>query len=251
MAWLETLRREAGRWTARGLDLVLPPRCGLCGAEAEPGPGPVCDTCGHRVPGTEPRCPACGAPATDGQPCRRCRGRARDWDGIAVLGGYADELRDAVLAAKRPAGEPQQAALAALLLRRHAESFAAWRLDLVVPVPMHWLRRATRGTSAAEGIARGVARGLGLACRSVLRRRRATRMQNELPSDERRDNVRGAFAASAAAAGRRILLVDDVTTTGGTLADCRRALVAAGAAAVYAAVAARADAGAEAMRGTP
>jgi predicted amidophosphoribosyltransferase len=65
-------------------------------------------------------------------------------------------------------------------------------------------------------------------------------MQNELPVDERWGNVRGAFRVRAAVKGRRILLVDDVTTTGATLADCRRALVEAGASAVYAGVIARA-----------
>jgi predicted amidophosphoribosyltransferase len=68
-------------------------------------------------------------------------------------------------------------------------------------------------------------------------------MQNELPFDDRRGNVRGAFVASRRTAGRRILLVDDVTTTGATLAECRQALVEAGASAVYAAVVARADRG--------
>jgi predicted amidophosphoribosyltransferase len=66
-------------------------------------------------------------------------------------------------------------------------------------------------------------------------------MQNELPPEERRGNVAGAFRASRAVAGRRLLLVDDVATTGSTLAACRNAAVSAGAAAVYAAVVARAE----------
>jgi predicted amidophosphoribosyltransferase len=42
-------------------------------------------------------------------------------------------------------------------------------------------------------------------------------------------------------AGLRLLLVDDVVTSGGTLAECRRALMDAGAAAVHAVAAARAE----------
>jgi predicted amidophosphoribosyltransferase len=67
-------------------------------------------------------------------------------------------------------------------------------------------------------------------------------MQNELEPAARRGNVRDAFRSSPAAQGRRVLVVDDVTTTGSTLSACRQALVAAGAAAVYAAAVARADA---------
>ena len=158
-----------------------------------------------------------------------------------VLGGYGDELRTAVLRAKRPGAETVAAALGRLLVRRHRDVLAAWGCDVVVPVPMHWTRRMMRGTSAAEEIARQVAADLGLPCRRLLARVRATRMQNELPFEERPGNVRGAFRARRGTAGRRILLVDDVVTTGGTLAECRRALAAAGAAAVHAAAAARAE----------
>jgi predicted amidophosphoribosyltransferase len=161
---------------------------------------------------------------------------------VVVLAAYADDVRSAVLAAKRPGGELPAAGLATLLARKHASQIAAWNIDLIVPVPMHWTRRMLRGTSAADGVARGVAAALDLPRRAALIRRRATRMQNELEPAARRANVRDAFRATAVVAGRRVLVVDDVTTTGGTLAACRQALVAAGAAAVYAAAVARADA---------
>jgi predicted amidophosphoribosyltransferase len=131
---------------------------------------------------------------------------------MVVLAAYADDVRSAVLAAKRPGGELLAAGLATLLARKHAGQIAAWEVDLIVPVPMHWTRRMLRGTSAADGLARGVAAALDLPRRT------------------------------AVAVGRRVLVVDDVTTTGGTLSACRQALVAAGAAAVYAAAVARADA---------
>jgi ComF family protein len=174
--------------------------------------------------------------------CRRCRGRCRDWDGIVVLAAYADEPRAAVLAAKRPGGEFMAAGLATLLATRHRGQLEAWGIDLIVPVPMHWRRRMMRGTSAADSLARALAAALDRPWRSALVRTRATRMQNELEPSARRSNVRGAFRAMSGTRGRRVLLVDDVTTTGGTLSACRRALVAAGATAVYAAAAVRADA---------
>ncbi len=242
-AWLRLVRQEAGRLAGQGLDLLCPPRCVFCRrdvADSPAGPGIVCDDCRRQLSCDVPRCPACGSPAATA--CRRCRGRCRDWDGLAVLSGYADDVRDAVLAAKRPGGEPVAAGLASLLVERHRERLTGWSIDAVVPVPMHWTRRLVRGTSAADSLARGVASALGPPCRPLLVRTRSTRMQNELPTSERRANVQTAFRGIRAAAGRRLLLVDDVTTTGGTLAACRAALVAAGARAVFAAVVARADA---------
>jgi len=243
MAWLTVLGRGAGRLAGQALDLLYPPRCVFCRAESADGPSGqavVCEECSRRLTVDGPRCPGCGEPAAAPVACRRCQGWT-DREGVAVLAGYGDELRAAVLAAKRPGGELQATGLATLLYRRHRESFLAWRIDVVVPVPMHWLRRATRGTSSADLLARHLARCLDLPCRRLVHRIRATRMQNELPPVERPANVRDAFRATAGAAGRRILLVDDVMTTGATLAACRQALLAAGAEAVLAAVAARAD----------
>lgn len=226
----------------RGIDLVCPPRCVFCRTDATGGgQAIVCSDCRRLLTCDLVRCSLCGAPAPDAGSCPSCRGRWRAWDGIVVLGGYTDDLRQAVLAAKRPSGELVVAGLATLLWDKHQATLSAWRLDLVVPVPMHWTRRAARGLSAAQELARRLAASLSVPCRVPLRRIRSTRMQNELPPEERRANVRGVFRSSTAVAGRRVLLVDDVTTTGATLAECREALTAAGAKAVHAAVVARAD----------
>jgi len=252
MAWFQ----RVCRWAGAGLDLLYPPRCVVCGEEGDPPAEPatwprfhpappVCPTCTRGLVGTVPRCLGCGERVADaGRPasCPRCvRGGGRDLDGIVVLGGYEGDLRTRVLEAKRPAGRLVAAGLARLLVERHRDVLLGWGIDLVVPVPMHWLRRSLRGMSSADELARWVAAGLGAPCEAGLRRRRPTRMQNELPWEERRGNVRDAFRTRRPLAGRRLLLIDDVTTTGATLAACRAAAVADGAAAVHAAVVARAD----------
>jgi ComF family protein len=146
-----------------------------------------------------------------------------------------------VLRAKRPAGDDVAAALASLIVRKHGERLASWDVGRVVPVPMHWLRRSIRGTSAADELSRRIARLLGLPHSPTLSRQRATRMQNELPITDRPRNVQGAFRSRQRIDGERILLVDDVVTTGATLSACCRALLAAGAVAVDVAVVAKAD----------
>lgn len=217
------------------IDLLCPPRCVVCGAEAERGPA-ICGGCAGVLSSGLARCTSCGEERHAG----RCR-RGYRGDGIVVLSDYADDVRTAVLRAKRPAGEQLAAGLGELLVAKHRETLVGWRIDGVVPVPMHWLRRMARGTSAADEIAAGIAGALGVARRRCLRRRRRTLRQNDVPADERGANVRGAFGLRGRPGCRRLLLVDDVCTTGATLAECRRILVEAGASAVYAAVIARAD----------
>jgi competence protein ComFC len=160
-----------------------------------------------------------------------------------VLGGYSDLLRDAVLRCKKPAGDGLSRALGELLVDVHGGTLSDWGIDRIAAVPMHWRRRFVRGTSAADELAAAIAARLQRPCRRLLRRRMATRMQNELPVADRRANVHDAFALRRSAAGAHVLLVDDVCTTGATLSTCAQTLKAAGAAAVYAVAVARAEPG--------
>jgi ComF family protein len=120
---------------------------------------------------------------------------------------------------------------AARLLPRRV--FAA--ADLVVPVPLHRLRRMQRGYNQAEMIARGMCVQAGIAQRfaaGVCIRRRRTRTQTHLSAHQRHTNCSGAFfvpeRARARLQGARVLLVDDVVTTGATVRNCTYALQQAG-----------------------
>ena len=60
----------------------------------------------------------------------------------------------------------------------------------------------------------------------LLQRRRETAAQTQLPEDERRRNVRGAFALNPdrPVNDKCILLIDDVYTSGSTVNECSRTL---------------------------
>jgi len=113
-----------------------------------------------------------------------------------------------------------------------AERYPYDRDALLVPVPLHPHRLRERGFNQALLLARvlGRRRGLTLAARALVRKRH-TRAQPGLAAEERRRNLRDAFAVTSpdTVRGRHIVLVDDVLTTGATADACARSLLAAGA----------------------
>ena len=72
------------------------------------------------------------------------------------------------------------------------------------------------------------------------RRIRATAPQTELPREQRRKNVRGAFQAGGTFAGCSVAVVDDVMTSGHTVQALAQSLLQAGAREVRVWVVARA-----------
>jgi ComF family protein len=232
--------------------LILPAHCAGCGAAAPPeGRAPLCDRCGRALAEllTRPYCPRCGRNAgpytTGGEGCLFCRNYPVRFDAAARVGPYEAPLRNLILRLKKH-GRVEIAPFLGRLLGEQV-ALAPWadRVEAIVPVPLHWSRRASRGFNQAALLARELGRMLGRRpARGRLRRLRPTPHQMLLPADQRRRNVRGAFGPAWRAAdlkGKGVLLVDDVMTSGTTIGECVGVVRDAGAAEVYVAVVATAD----------
>jgi ComF family protein len=117
-----------------------------------------------------------------------------------------------------------------------------WQIEIVAPVPLSRKRLAERGYNQVSMVALPLTLMCGWGYRpQALSRARETRSQVGLSREERRQNVRDAFAAQPSIVrGKTILVIDDVTTTGATLEACAAALLKAGARQVYGYTVARA-----------
>jgi ComF family protein len=144
---------------------------------------------------------------------------------------------------KKPKHDMLSAAFGRLLAERRRELLLEIRPDIIVPIPMHWIRRLGRGKNNPEMIASCLAKPLRIPVRrGILVQCRNTPPQTGLPLSKRFQNVRGAFRVRRpnAVKGARVLLVDDVLTTGATCSEAAKMLKKAGAALVAVAVIARA-----------
>ena len=247
LAWLQS--RCAQTAIAAG-GLLFPPACALCGDEVlveSNREALLCLACRHRLwPGDGSFCPKCALPYPDlpnpTGDCADCRENKPHFDAARTLGVYGAAIRQAVLRVKHSAFEPLAMQLGKLLADRLQSDLFSPPPEVVAPVPMHWLKRLWRGTSAAELIAQAAARELGLPCiPDLVRCLKFRAKQSHLTANQRWDNVRGAYAVGWGfdLRGAKILLVDDVITTGATCSAIARELKQAGAARVYAAAVAR------------
>ncbi|HVW39622.1 MAG TPA: phosphoribosyltransferase family protein, partial [Pirellulales bacterium] len=207
----------------------------------------LCQACRrHLLSLAAPRCPFCGERklAEELVSCASCGSQPGEFERVWTLGDYAQELRTIVLRMKQPREAPLSTAMCELLFASVGDSLAEWRPDAVLPVPMHWLRRALRGSNSAEWLGEVLARRLGVPnAAACVVRRRYTQPQSGLSPQARFRNVRRAFRLRKGVdwSQARVLVVDDILTTGATCGEIARLLRAAGAAAVAAVVVARAS----------
>jgi ComF family protein len=228
---------------------LFPDDCRVCGEPLhEISRIPVCSACllQPAAIAADFYCVDCKTPFLNRFPldeqgrCSLCRLGLAGFDTVYTFGSYEHTLRELIHLFKysqiRPLAGPLGALIARAIPREH-------RFDLIVPMPLHWKKRWSRGYNQSELLAKEIARRWGVPVGNIVRRVKPTAPQAGLSNSKRRLNVRGAFRMRKRAnvKGLRMLLIDDVLTTGATASACASVLKRAGASHVAVAVVARTD----------
>lgn len=189
-----------------------PYQCYLCDEEDMIGEDGLCETCRAKLKYLPD--PTCLQPL----------------DGITVGLQYSDEISSAVMRFKKNAQTEY-----AGFFTQYLSVPDDWHADILVPVPMHPLRKWMRGFNHTELLASYLSKATGIPYSTKLLFKTRFSFEQKRITDpaERRKNMRGSFTADPHVKGLRIVLIDDVFTTGATVYECAKTLKTAGAARVY------------------
>jgi ComF family protein len=239
------LTRRTSGWAVllieRALSLLYPEVCQLCSeAKATRLEGYVCAGCRAKVRRIEPPfCSRCGRPfegeITQPFECGNCEGVEYYFSSARAAGIASGVVLEAIHRYKYQRALWIEPFLSELLISQARPALAGQAWDWIVPVPLHATKQREREFNQAVRLGARLSAAVGIPMhKHLLRRVLPTRTQTLLSREERRVNVRGAFALhrEACVNGARLVLVDDVLTTGATANACAGALAEAGAAEV-------------------
>jgi predicted amidophosphoribosyltransferase len=138
------------------LHLVYPGLCHFCGRDLPPPAPPFCDIC-RAILTTDkgdvcPRCAATVGPHTASPAgCPLCLHQKFAFEQAIRLGTY-DRLRDVVLRLKHHSGEILGELIGEVWADTTGPKLRTLGVDGLVPVPLHWWRRWSRGYNQSAAL---------------------------------------------------------------------------------------------------
>lgn len=219
------------------INYILPYRCIACSQITEDNLG-ICTKCFKDLNFiSAPYCIKCGFPfeftIQDQSTCGKCIVKPSSIDIARSLFKFDFKSKKLIHGFKYNDRTASAGIFAKIILARYKKDFED--IDIVVPVPMHRIKRIFRQYNPAQILAREISERLERKMMpEILIKSKLTKSQTKLTKIQRGKNLSGSiiFNRSRNIAGKNILLVDDVKTTGTTSNTCADILKKHGAAQV-------------------
>jgi ComF family protein len=233
MVFKETLRNVVNKTSffISFVDFFLPRICPVCNGKLLPDYKYICPSCIESL-----------KPATDEKISYEF---GKNFKSNALISGYTSifyfekdkEVQNVIHSVKYGKKFHLGVYLGEFAAVKRAELISLWKIDLIVPVPLHKLKKIERGFNQSDYIARGFSLQTGIPYyHKAVKRIKFTRSQTTLKISDRKLNLDRAFTIvkPEVIKDKIILLIDDVSTTGTTLNECAKSLLKSGASKVYA-----------------
>lgn len=213
------------------LDTVYPSSCFHCG-ELLDGKHAICDACfDASIRITEGYCDVCGecfeGEFSENPICPNCHDLTFSFQYAKSALKNTAKNRQLVISFKYG----KRHYLARVLAKFCSEvllddpRFSELPAPVLVPIPLHWRRKFSRGFNQADLICRELTHQTSVPTLRLLKRKRYTTTQTRLSRGERLKNLNGAFSVNGDLADyRSIIIIDDVFTTGSTSEECAQLL---------------------------
>lgn len=217
------------------LCLLFPPVCPICDRPTGEREEKICNHClaalKRPVP---PTCLCCGKMLeVETDLCYDCTKTQRSFDGGRSCFLNDDLIKPALYRLKYYHRSDVAKALAKEVAAASAKMIDFWQADCLIPIPLSAGRLRKRGYNQAELLAKQIAMDTGVPVETgILRRVKQTAALKELTKDERRQQMRRAFAVTGRVP-ETVILVDDIYTTGATMDAAAAELKKYGAVRVY------------------
>jgi ComF family protein len=183
-----------------------------------------------------PICIKCGSPkrlvAAIKEVCPKCNENKYYFSKARSVGVYEGALREYLTELKYRYRPDLGKALGMLLVEWVKSHREYQKINLIIPIPIHWQKLKVRGYNQAELLANPLQKYLDIPIKcDIIVRDKITLSQNSLHKEERFANVNEAFRIidTRPLVGKKILLIDDIFTTGATVSEASRVLLRAGA----------------------
>lgn len=172
------------------LDLIFPKFCLGCQKDGDW----LCLRCRQNIVRVKTQtCPECGKISLQGKYCRKCQ-QAGGLAGIIVSAHYREgPTKELIHNFKYNHILDLKELLGGLMTQALKDHLKITQDFIIVPVPLHWLRKSQRGYNQAEILAHEISQNLNLPLKNILFKFRSTSQQVTLQGKDRRKNLDRVF----------------------------------------------------------
>lgn len=197
------------------LDLLYPPKCGICGKISKEF---LCAKCAillekHAVFEIENTC-----------------NQGKNFDELLYVFQYEGIARQIILKYKFKESSYLYKMFVNFMLKNQKFFENIQKYDTIVPVPISKKRFLERGYNQSYLLAKEIAKKVGIKCENkILKKTKNIIEQSKLNKEDREKNIIGVYEIENIhkISDKKVILLDDIITTGSTANECAKMLLIA------------------------